>query len=83
MTVPILSERGSITTWHREHMSARTAGFAVTIPVTVFLVVLGTICAALLHRPAVAVVGAVQAVAVANRGSGAGAVGANATMAAP
>jgi len=47
-----------------EHMSARTAGFAVTIPVAVFLVVLGTICAALLHRPAVGVVGAVQAVVI-------------------
>jgi len=46
-----------------EEMSARTAGFAVTIPVAVFLVVLGSICAALLHRPAVAVLAAVQAVA--------------------
>jgi low temperature requirement protein LtrA len=47
-----------------EHMSARTAGFAVAVPVAVFLLVLGAICAALLHRPAVAVLGVSQSVVI-------------------
>jgi len=47
-----------------EHLSARTAGFAVTIPVAVFLVVLGTICAALLHRPALALLAGAQATVI-------------------
>jgi low temperature requirement protein LtrA len=56
ISVPILSERGSMTTWHREHIAER--------PVMVFLVVLGAICAALLHRPAVAVLATVQGVVI-------------------
>ncbi len=47
-----------------EHMSARAAGFAVTIPVSVFLLVLGVICAAQLHRPAVAVLAAAQSLVI-------------------
>jgi low temperature requirement protein LtrA len=47
-----------------EHMSARTAGFAVTIPVAVFLVVLGVICSGLTHRPVLAVVAAAQTVVI-------------------